>query len=70
MNWQDFFRECRPTMILESKIEPMEPYSCLNKAIVQKIIHVHDDEFIIQYAGGLIEKRDLSSQEADPIYSF
>ena len=57
-------------MILESKIEPMEPYSCLNKAIVQKIIHVHDDEFIIQYAGGLIEKRDLSSQEADPIYSF
>ena len=66
---QDFFRECRPTCF-SAKVEPMEPIHNLFESFVQKIMHVRDDLFIVQYMGALIEMRDFSSQEADPIYSF
>jgi len=66
---QHFFRECKPT-IFSAKIEAMEPYTYLFESFVQKVLHVRDDLFIVQYMGSLIELRDLSSQDADPIYSF
>jgi hypothetical protein len=36
---------------------------------VQKVLHLREDIFVVQYMGGLIELRDLS-QTADPILSF
>ena len=57
---QHFFRECKPT-IFSAKIEHLPPYKSLSDRFVQKILHVKDDLFVIQYIGGLIELRDLST---------
>jgi len=66
---QDFFLQCRPT-IFSASIEMLTPYTNLADLAVVKVLHVRDDLFIILYAGGLIEMRDLSSPSARPMYSF
>ena len=62
------FRECKPT-IFSVKLRQMKPYTNLDPTYVQKVLHLREDIFVVQYMGGLIELRDLS-QTADPILSF
>jgi hypothetical protein len=65
---QQIFRLCVPSIYCQ-QLTPLDPVENLTDAFVCRLKHLRENLFLIAYAEGIVEVRDLTSG-ADPLYSF